>query len=68
VEENECRRAHDLAVEKYTQVFKKDVILDEVRYDFLSKRDEVNIALKVSFLVIHARHMDQRTCQEIDLL
>ena len=30
VEENECRRAHDLAVEKYHQVFKKDVIPDEV--------------------------------------
>lgn len=30
VEENECRRAHDMAVEKYNQVFKKDVIPDEV--------------------------------------
>uniref|UniRef100_A9TME2 Predicted protein n=1 Tax=Physcomitrium patens TaxID=3218 RepID=A9TME2_PHYPA len=29
VEENECRRAHDMAVEKYTQVFNKDVSYDE---------------------------------------
>lgn len=31
MEENECRRAHDMAVEKYTQVFNKDVSYDEVR-------------------------------------
>jgi hypothetical protein len=35
VEENECRRAHDMAVEKYNQVFKKDVIPDEVRRQYL---------------------------------
>lgn len=32
VEENECRRAHDLAIQKYTQVFNKDAVLDTVRY------------------------------------
>jgi len=30
VEENECRRAHDMAVEKYNEVFNKDVNPDEV--------------------------------------
>lgn len=31
VEENECRRAHDMAVQKYSLVFNKDVTHDEVR-------------------------------------
>lgn len=35
VEENECRRAHDVAVEKYNQVFKKDVNPDEVSCYYL---------------------------------
>lgn len=35
VEENECRRAYDMAVEKYHQVFKKDVIPDEVRRHYI---------------------------------
>ncbi|XP_024393848.1 uncharacterized protein [Physcomitrium patens] len=30
VEENECRRAHDMAVQKYSLVFNKDVTHDEV--------------------------------------
>lgn len=35
VEENECRRAHDMAVEKYNQVFNKDVKPDEVKCLYL---------------------------------
>lgn len=38
MEENECRRAHALAVEKYNQVFKKDDILDEVRLQYLNQK------------------------------
>jgi hypothetical protein len=30
VEENECRRAHDMAVETYSQSFNKQTPLDEV--------------------------------------
>lgn len=32
VEENECRRAHDMAVEAYTKAFDKETPPDEVRF------------------------------------